>query len=278
MVLAPFVNYNMDAIFPFCAEAAHAERDVGLYSVSYNISSKSIELLVSLFLLSISPLLMNTWERDGQEATEKSLIMVTRVYLIVCLPAVVGLSVLAFPFVALLTTPEYQEGYKIFGLVASSSFLWGLVSISQTGMTIKKQTRRLGANQIIGALVHIGLAVLLVPRIGYTAAAISTVIGYSVLLVLQTMSSRHHITWRFPFTTFRNVLAASSLMGLVAHGIYGLSGNSSEASIIHLALSVLAAIFVYVVLLWILGEIKENEKKMALELLYKFSGKGYRQI
>jgi aminopeptidase YwaD len=23
MVLAPFVNYNMDAIFPFCAEAAH---------------------------------------------------------------------------------------------------------------------------------------------------------------------------------------------------------------------------------------------------------------
>jgi zinc transporter ZupT len=67
-------------------------------------------------------------------------------------------------------------------------------------------------------------------------------------------------------------------MGLVAHGIYGLSGNSSEASIIHLALSVLAAIFVYVVLLWILGEIKENEKKMALELLYKFSGKGYRQI
>jgi len=25
MVLAPFVNYNMDAIFPFCAEAAHHE-------------------------------------------------------------------------------------------------------------------------------------------------------------------------------------------------------------------------------------------------------------
>jgi hypothetical protein len=25
MVLAPFVNYNMDAIFPFCAEAAQGE-------------------------------------------------------------------------------------------------------------------------------------------------------------------------------------------------------------------------------------------------------------
>jgi hypothetical protein len=26
MVLAPFVNYNMDAIFPFCAEAAQLLR------------------------------------------------------------------------------------------------------------------------------------------------------------------------------------------------------------------------------------------------------------
>jgi len=26
MVLAPFVNYNMDAIFPFCAEAAQSEK------------------------------------------------------------------------------------------------------------------------------------------------------------------------------------------------------------------------------------------------------------
>jgi hypothetical protein len=26
MVLAPFVNYNMDAIFPFCAEAAQYVR------------------------------------------------------------------------------------------------------------------------------------------------------------------------------------------------------------------------------------------------------------
>jgi hypothetical protein len=27
MVLAPFVNYNMDAIFPFCAEAAHTKSE-----------------------------------------------------------------------------------------------------------------------------------------------------------------------------------------------------------------------------------------------------------
>lgn len=249
----------------------YTEKDVGLYSVSYNISAKSIELLVALFLLSVSPLLMNTWEREGQEATEKSLKMVTRVYLIVCLPAVVGLSVLAFPFVALLTSPEYYEGYKIFGLVALSSFAWGLANIAQMGMAIKKRTRRLGANQIMAALVHITLAIFLVPRFGYAAAAISTLIGYSVLLILQARSSQRYISWRFPFSTLRNVLVASLLMGLVAYGIYGLAGDGNDVSILYLLLSILISIAVYSLLLWVLGEVRESEKGMVLQLWNKVS-------
>ena len=122
------------------------ERDVGLYSVSYNISAKSIELLVALFLLNLAPLVYSTWESEGQEATEKTLTMVTRVYLILCLPAAVGLSVLAFPFVAFLTAPDYYEGYRIVGFVVFSSFAWGLSNIAMMG-AIKKKTRRIGSQQ-----------------------------------------------------------------------------------------------------------------------------------
>ena len=196
--------------------------------MSYNISAKSIELLVALFLLSVSPLVYSTWEDEGREATEKTLTMVTRVYLILCLPAAVGLSVLAFPFVALLTTPDYYEGSRIVGFVVFSSFAWGLANIAMMGIAIKKQARRLGANQIVAASTHIGLQLLLVPRFGYVAAAISTLIGYTVLFVLQTLASRPHLTWRFPFSTLRNVIAASVVMGLAAWGIYGISGDGSK--------------------------------------------------
>jgi O-antigen/teichoic acid export membrane protein len=57
----------------FIISAFRPERDVGLYSVSHNISAKSIELLVALFLLSISPLIYSTWESKGRDATEKAL-------------------------------------------------------------------------------------------------------------------------------------------------------------------------------------------------------------
>lgn len=257
----------------FIIGSFRTEQDVGLYSVSYNISAKSIELLVALFLLSVSPLVMSTWERQGQEATEKTLTMVTRVYLITCLPAAVGLSVLAFPFVALLTAPAYYEGYRIVGFVAFSSFAWGLSNIAMMGMLIKKKAHRVGANNIAAASTHIGLQLLLVPRFGYVAAAISTLIGFTVLLVLNTLASRPHLAWQFPFSTLRNAIAASVVMGLAAWGIYGLSGAGSKGSPAYLFLSIAVAVPTYVACLWWLGEVKKEEKKTMVHLWYRVTGK-----
>jgi O-antigen/teichoic acid export membrane protein len=258
----------------FIIRSFRPERDVGIYAVSYNISAKSIELLVALFLLSVSPLIYSTWESQGKDATEKSLTMVTRVYLILCLPAAVGLSVLAFPFVALLTTPDYYEGSRIVGFVVFSSFTWGLANIAMMGIAIKKQARRIGANQIAAASAHIGLQLLLVPRFGYLAAAISTLIGYTVLLVLQTLASRPHLTWRFPFSTLRNVMTASAVMGLVAWGIYRLSGAGNKGSPVYLFLSIVVAVPTYFVCLWFLGEVKREEKHKVMQLWFKATGKG----
>jgi O-antigen/teichoic acid export membrane protein len=246
------------------------ERDIGLYSVSYNISSKSIELLVTLFLLSVSPLVYSTWENEGRAATEKSLTMVTRVYLILCVPAAVGLSVLAFPFVALLTAPDYYGGYKIVGFVVFSSFAWGLSQIAMVGMTIKKQARLLGANQVIAAVVHVVIQLLLVPRIGYVASAISTLIGYTLLLVLNAVASRPYLDWRFPLSTLRKVVAASFIMGVTAWGTYRLSGNEDTGSMIYLLLSVAVAIPVYFICLWVLGEATSDEKRTILQSLARY--------
>lgn len=249
------------------------EREVGVYSVSYNISAKSIELLVTLFLLSVSPLIYRTWENDGQEATEKTLTMVTRVYLVLCLPAALGLTVLAYPFVAMLTAPAYYEGSKIVGFVVFSSFAWGLSNIAMMGITIKKKARRLATNQIVAAVTHITLQLLLVPRFGYLASAISTLVGYCVLLVLQTLASRPYLTWRFPFKTLRNTITASAIMGLAIWGIYAVSGNLNNNSPVYLLLSILVAIPVYGICLWCLGEVKEEEKNSLLLYWNSFKGR-----
>jgi len=269
LILGNMAMWGLRVSDLFIISAFRSERDIGLYSVSYNLSAKSIELLVGLFLLSVSPLVYSTWENEGREATEKTLTMVTRVYLILCLPAAVGLSVLAFPFVALLTAPDYYDGSKIVGLVAFSSFAWGLANIAMMGIAIKKRARRIGANQIVAAFTHIGLQLLMISRFGYVAAAISTLISYTVLLILQSIASRPHLTWRFPFSTLRNVIAASSVMGLVAWGIYGIPGGGSKGSPIYLFLSIGIAMVTYFFCLWFLGELKGKEKNTVLQGWYR---------
>ena len=250
----------------FIINLFRSDREVGLYSVSYNISAKSIELLVSLFLLSVSPLVYRTWESEGREATEKTLTMISRVYLLLCLPATLGLTILAFPFVALLTTPDYYEGTKIVGFVVFSSFAWGLSNIAVLGIAIKKKALLLAATQILAVSVHVGLQFLLVPRFGYVASAISTLIGYTVLLGVQTISSHPYLTWRFPFKTFRNVLSSSLVMGLFIWGYYGIVNKTTP---IYLFISILFAIPVYIACLWLFGEITQSEKKSLIQLCAK---------
>jgi O-antigen/teichoic acid export membrane protein len=248
-------------------------RDVGLYTVSYNISAKSIDLLVSLFLLSMSPLVYRTWETEGRKATETALTLVTRVYLIVCLPAAVGLSVLALPFVALLTAPAYHEGSRIVYLVVFSSLILGLANIAMLCLAIKQQARRLGGIQIVAVVLHIGLQLLLVPRFGYMASAISTLIGYTALLLLIVLAGRPYLSWSFPFSTLRNVMAASFVMGLVAWAVYGISGSGSNATPAYILLSIGMAVPTYVLCLWWLGEVDESERKTVVLLWNRVTGK-----
>jgi O-antigen/teichoic acid export membrane protein len=252
--------------------------EVGLYSVAYNISGKSIDMLVALFLLSVSPMVMNIWESQGREATERALTMATRLYLILCVPAVAGVSVLAFPLVALLTAEAYHEGYRIVGYVALSSFAWGLSHIAHMGIAVKKKARRLGVNQIIAALVNLGLNLVLVPRFGFIAAALTAIVGYVTLFVLQAHASRPYLTWRFPFRTLRDVIVATMCMAVAVWATYGMSGNRREVHPAYLLLSVVVAVPVYFACLWWLGETNEEKKTMARYLWHRVTGNDARAV
>ncbi len=269
LILSNVAMWGLRVSDLFIIRLFRPEGDVGLYSVSYTISAKSIELLVALFLLNLGPLVMNTWESDGRVPTERALSMVTRVYLILCLPAAIGLCVLASPILGFLAAEEYHEGFRIVGFVVFSSFTWGLAQICMMGAQIQKKTRQLAVNTVIAVTIHLGLQFLLVPRFGYIASAVSTLIGYIVLLVLHLRISQPHLTWHFPFSTLRNTGIASAAMGLAAWWVYGMSSDPDGSSLTYLFLSVFAGVLVYVVCLWFTGEVRSEEKYTLQHLWYR---------
>lgn len=239
------------------------ESEVGIYAAAYNLSGKSIEILAAVFGLSTFPILVKVWENDGREAAEQVLVLFTRLYLLLGIPAAAGLSLFASPFLSLFAARSYHEGYRVVGPVAFSAFFWELALIAGFGLLIHGKTQVVAANQIAAAGLNVGLNLLLLPRHGFLVAGFTTLAGYLVLFILQHFSSRRYLTWRFPFKSLWNILAATALMGALAYGVYGLSGSRLELRPAHFLFSLALALPVYFGTLWLLGELNEAERGAA---------------
>jgi O-antigen/teichoic acid export membrane protein len=248
-----------------------SDTEVGLYSMAYHLSARSIDLLVTLFMLTMAPMVINAWEREGRATTEETITMVTRLFLLLCLPAAVGLTVLAQPFMSLLTTRAYADGARIVGFISFSSFAWGLAQIAGRGMLIEKKTGQVAANQGIAAAVNLVLNLLLVPRFGFVMAGISNLVGYTLLIGLQAYTSRLYLTWHFPAKTLWRVLIAACLMGFSVTVFYrlGAFGGRDSPGFVWLFLSIGVGAVIYFVSLLLLQEIRKEERAWAKRFVHR---------
>ncbi len=243
--------------------------EVGLYSAVYNISDRTINLAVMLFLMSLGPTVANTWETQGRENTERLLARLTRLFLLICLPVTVGLTSLALPFITLLTGEAYHEAYRIVGFVAFSTFAWGLSRIACWGLILNNRTFRFAMNQLLAGALNIVLNILLVPVYGYAVAAVTTLIGYTLLLVLQAHASRNYLTWKLPLGSLLRVGGAALVMGAAVFGMNALDvGNTN---LIPTLGKIALGASVYAAALWAFGEITAEEKGMAKRFLLKLT-------
>lgn len=237
--------------------------EVGLYSASYMVSEKSILLISTMFLFVSGPIAMDVWEKKGVVYSQKFSTSITRYYLLVCLPAVVGLSILAKPIISIFTAPEYHHGFRIVPLIAAGVFFLGLQYCFHTGLLFYKKTSVIMTGIIVASLINVLLNILLVPRYGYMAAAAATLISYIFLFVAIVLASRKYFVWDFPFRSLGKIALASTIMGVL---VYVLINNLNFAHILNLFVIVPLGIIIYSLTLFLLKEIQPGEKKALLEL------------
>lgn len=206
---------------------------------------------------------MNIWEKEGKKKSQEFVSRLTRYYLIVCLPATVGLSVLAKPLIGILTSQEYYEGYRIIPLVALGAFFLGLQCSFHAGPLFYKKTYLIMFSIIASGLLNLGLNFLLIPQYGYMAAAITTFISYVFLLILMIVVSRYLFIWEFPFKSLAKVVCASTIMGTV---VYPIGNSLTSLTLVNLILGICVGIVVYFPMLLLFREFKPSEIQALLDL------------
>jgi O-antigen/teichoic acid export membrane protein len=244
----------------YFVEMFRGSYDVGLYSVANKISWRSVQLLVHLFFLAPAPIISRLWEERGRQATEEALTSFTRMFFLMIIPAVVGLAVVAAPLMRLLADEAYFVGYPAIWLVACASMALGLSDLGSSGSMVANRTRLIARNQIVAAIVNLILNLILIPILGFMGAAWSTLLSFLLLAILQTITSKRFLTWRWPVTSLWRVLAASAAMSAAVLLLQaGLRSDTTVWQVVILLLSILVGALIYGMVLWALGEISPQQ-------------------
>ncbi len=243
--------------------------EVGLYSVTYGLGEKIMQLVGMPLLITMTPMLMEAYEKHGQELAQQVQTQFTRYYLMAGLPLVAGLAVGARPFMQVFTGQEYWVAAPIMAIVSASVLCYQLANIAGTGLGIHKRSKLIMYNTLTAAGFNVLANIAVVPRFGYQGAAFTTLASYLLLLGLTYLRSRRYMEWRLPWSMLGRTAVSATAMALLLQTAFG----SATASPALLAAMLVVGLGVYAVALLVTGAVRPDERAYLGELALRFPGR-----
>jgi O-antigen/teichoic acid export membrane protein len=242
IALLMVVEWALQLSDRFFIAALRSGAEVGLYSAAYGIAEQSMTAIVLMFHLPFSILAYRVFELDGSDAASGFVADSTRSYLLLAIPGGAGLSVLAGPIMTVMTDAPYRPASVIMPVVALALLLGGIQWWYTTGPTFSEKTGQILISMSAAVVVNAGLNFLLIGRYGYKAAAVTSLIGYAVALIVMVWLSRRDFRWAFPFASAGRSLIAAGLMSGV---IWVLNQATKMPAPAALTVSILLGMLVY---------------------------------
>lgn len=164
---------------------------VGIYNQIYNLAQVSIVAFINIFYNIINPYMFNLFEEDinNEESFYKYIIL----YIICILPFTVYFSLYSREIAILLLGEKFRVGYKMMPYVMISAFIYGLCDSYETRMKFKNKLKSISFNLITASIINIVLNFIFIPTRGYEVAAITTLISYFYLYIMDVKADTSNI-------------------------------------------------------------------------------------
>jgi O-antigen/teichoic acid export membrane protein len=255
LMFSYFLTWVLSLSDRFIIEHYYTAKEVGIYSASYKIAEYSVSVIIMLIVFSGTPLLINTWEREGHEKSRDLNIKITRFFLLATIPLSVFISIYSKNIVSILTAKDYTEGYRIIPVIIAGVFLLGLQERFYPAFYFFKKTNFIIYSLILAAFINILLNFIFVPRFGYLAAAMNTLFAYVISMIMIVILSLKLFKWKFPFKTLLKTVISSVVMGFAAYFCNKYIPISPVLSVI---LGILLSILIYTGVLFLTKELKKS--------------------
>ena len=234
---------------------------VGCYSPGYALGSILL-MFLSPFAVLLPAILPEHYEKGDIEEVDKYLSYSMKYYLLLTVPAGVGMSVLSKPLLYIITTPEIAlGGYMVTPFVCLGAIFMGMYGITNNILILEKNTMILGKLWIVVAISNIVLNLLLVPHLNILGAAIATLLCYILAFTVTAIASKKTMRLPFNISELLKIGIASAIMGIA---VYMMHPNG----IINVLISIVVGVIVYFAIIFILKGITRKEIAIFKDLLH----------
>jgi O-antigen/teichoic acid export membrane protein len=192
---------------------------VGLYSAAYT----PMEVLIAIPTLLTQALFpaFSTCFSQSLDTLKILAIKSFKVFLILSLPMVLGITILSGQFIDLMFSEDYQPaaqtlrvfGFGIWILFLQILFSWLLTAMDKIGLIIKINC--------VGLIVKVVLNFCLIPVLFETGAAIALVISNLVNLALFSVAAYKSGVVSLSGINLDKIVLASTAMGILVYAIRG---------------------------------------------------------
>ena len=243
-------------------QSAYGVMAVGAYSAAYQVAQNSILLAAGALRLSSWPLVATAWEKKGAAAGLRLLDTTTRLYLLIALPMVAGVSALAEPLLRLLAGPGYAVHWRVVPWVAAGALFLGLHQRFVQALSLVLRPAIILLSVALAAAANVTLNWWLLPRHGVEVAGFTTLLSYALLCLTQGIACRIYCPWPFPWrTAWRASLAALAMAAMVT--VTRAAVSPAPVWLVLLA-AVVVGVITYPLLLLLLGEVSVAEVREQL--------------
>ncbi|WP_409198511.1 flippase [Methanobrevibacter acididurans] len=225
---------------------------VGCYSPGYALGSVLL-MFLSPFAVLLPAILPEHYEKGDMATVDYYMRYSMKYYLLLTVPAAVGMSVLSKPLLLLITTSTIANtGYLVTPFVCLGAIFMGVYGITNNYLILEKETKILGKLWTIAAIANILLNILLVPILGIIGAAFVTLLCYIFTFTITTYKSRKYHKLPYEKSSTIKIIIAAIIMGVVVKLI-------NPIGLVNVLITIIIGVIVYFTLIFVMKCIKIEE-------------------
>ena len=220
------------------------------YSQNNSIASGLFTMISVGIMRGVYPTVLRGWREGGRDAAKPLLDQGVRLYLLIAVPAVAGLTAVALPMSRFLFAKGYDAGAPVIAYTALAMLFMGLTEYANKAYELEQSTGQVLQNSAAAAIIKVISSVILLRAFGFTGGAMGSIVAFASYFFITCVRVRCRFLFHVPAKSLARIIVSAVLCGAAAYACTLLP----VSNLVRLICAVPAGAIVYAVCIVASGE------------------------